>query len=94
LPWEAPERYFAHSPIRLVDRVRTPMLVIHNEGDLRVGFEQGVELFNALKMRGVPTALALFPEEDHGMSRGGRIDRRIERLRQIRGWFDAWLAAR
>jgi dipeptidyl aminopeptidase/acylaminoacyl peptidase len=90
-PWQDPTRYLDHSPMRLVDRVQTPMLVIHNEGDLRVGSTQALMLFHALKRRGVPSALVLFPEENHGMSRAGRIDRRLERLRQIRAWFEAWL---
>ena len=90
-PWQDPQRYLAQSPIRFADRIRTPLLVMHSEGDLRTGPSQALELFCALKTRGVPTALVLFPEESHGLSRGGRIDRRLERLRQIRGWFDAWL---
>jgi hypothetical protein len=36
--------------------------------------------------------LLLFPGEDHGMTRSGRIDRRLERLRQIEAWLAAWLA--
>jgi dipeptidyl aminopeptidase/acylaminoacyl peptidase len=90
-PWEEPERYVVASPIRLVADVRIPTLVVHHEGDLRVGTEQGIQLFNALKLCGVPTALLLFPGEEHGMTRGGRIDRRLERLRQIEAWLEAWL---
>jgi dipeptidyl aminopeptidase/acylaminoacyl peptidase len=90
-PWEDPARYLAASPMRLVANVKTPMMVVHQEGDLRVGTEQAVQLFNALKHGGVPTALVLFPEEDHGMTRGGRIDRRLERLRQIEAWLAVWL---
>lgn len=90
-PWQDPARYLEHSPIRYVDQVQIPLLVMHSEGDLRAGLTQAQLLFHALKRRDVPTALVLFPEESHGLSRGGRIDRRIERLRQIRGWFEAWL---
>lgn len=91
LPWHDPLPFLEASPLAHVGEVETPMLVIHYEGDQRVGPEQGLTLYAALGLRGVPSALVLFPEEDHGMSRGGRIDRRIERLRQIRGWLDRWL---
>ncbi|MCC7538794.1 MAG: S9 family peptidase, partial [Deltaproteobacteria bacterium] len=91
-PWQDPRPFHDASPIARVDAVRTPMLVVHYEGDLRVGPEQALTLYAALKLRDVPTALVLFPEEDHGMSRGGRIDRRLERLRQIAAWLRRWLA--
>jgi hypothetical protein len=32
-----------------------------------------------------------FPLESHGLSRGGRTDRRIERLERIKGWMDKYL---
>lgn len=90
-PWEAPERYLAQSPIGKVSGVKCPTLVIHSEGDLRVGPEQGHRLFAALLQQGVPTALVLFPDESHGLTRTGRLDRRLERLRQIGAWLDRWL---
>jgi dipeptidyl aminopeptidase/acylaminoacyl peptidase len=92
-PWEDPQRYLAQSPIRWVGGVKCPSLVVHSEGDLRVGPEQGHRLFAALLQQGVPTALLLFPEESHGLTRTGRLDRRIERLRQLGAWLDRWLRA-
>jgi dipeptidyl aminopeptidase/acylaminoacyl peptidase len=91
LPFEDPHRYLEKSPIRLVRNVKAPMLVVQSEHDLRCGNEQSYELFNELKRAGVPTALVLFPEESHGVSRIGRIDRRAEQLRQMRAWLDAWI---
>ena len=37
------------------------------------------------------TELLRYPQESHGMSRGGRTDRRIHRLKAIRDWFDKHL---
>jgi len=42
-------------------------------------------------MQGVETELVRFPQESHELSRGGRTDRRIERLKRISGWFDKHL---
>lgn len=91
LPWEQPMKYLEKSPIRHVGNVKTPMLLIQSEQDFRCYNEQAFELFNALKRQGTPSALVLFPDESHGITRIGRIDRRIEQFRQMEGWFSRWL---
>jgi dipeptidyl aminopeptidase/acylaminoacyl peptidase len=53
--------------------------------------EQGQQAFVALKKLGVDTKFVIFPDEPHGLSRGGRTDRRIVRLNEIAGWFDKYL---
>ncbi len=90
-PWNNLEDYWRMSPISLVGNVRTPTLVIHSEGDLRCPHEQGEQYFVALRLRGIDTELVLFPGENHGLSRGGRTDRRIARMNHIARWFDLYL---
>lgn len=92
IAWRDPGHYLAMSPISYVDAVRTPTLIEHQERDDRCPIEQAEQLFAALKARGVPVEFHRYPDESHGMSRGGRPDRRIERLERISGWFDRWLA--
>jgi dipeptidyl aminopeptidase/acylaminoacyl peptidase len=58
---------------------------------LRCPIEQGEQVYVQLKLQGVDTGLVRFPEESHGLSRGGRTDRRIERLEHIKGWMDKYL---
>jgi dipeptidyl aminopeptidase/acylaminoacyl peptidase len=87
-PWEAFETYWQQSPISHIGGATTPTLVIHSENDLRCPIEQGEQVFVALKKLGVETEMIRFPDEPHGLSRGGRTDRRIERLEHIRRWFD------
>jgi dipeptidyl aminopeptidase/acylaminoacyl peptidase len=89
--WESFEDYWRQSPIAYIGNVVTPTLVIHSEQDLRVSIEQGEQMFVALKLKGVETELVRFPEESHGLSRGGRTDRRIARLGHILRWFDKYL---
>jgi dipeptidyl aminopeptidase/acylaminoacyl peptidase len=86
--WEALEDYWRQSPLAYVGNVTTPTLIIHSEQDLRVAQEQAEQFFKALRSRGVKTELILFPEESHGLSRGGRTDRRVARLQHILRWFD------
>jgi dipeptidyl aminopeptidase/acylaminoacyl peptidase len=38
-----------------------------------------------------PVEFWRFPEESHGLSRGGRPDRRVIRLEGIAGWFKKWM---
>ena len=45
----------------------------------------------ALKSLGVETEMVRFPDEPHGLSRGGRTDRRIARLEHIARWFNKYL---
>ena len=90
-PWEDFENLWRQSPIRWISNAKTPTLVIHSEQDLRCDKEQGVQVYWALRSLGVDTELVLFPEESHGLSRGGRTDRRIARLGHILRWFDRYM---
>jgi dipeptidyl aminopeptidase/acylaminoacyl peptidase len=94
LAWRDPQHYLKMSPITYVDAVKTPTLIEHQENDQRCSIEQAEQLFAALKLRKVPTEFHRYPGESHGMSRGGRPDRRIERIDRIVAWFDSWLKPR
>jgi len=89
--WENWDHYLKMSPIYYVRNIRTPLLIIHNEGDLRCPIEQAEQLFTALKILKRKVAFVRFPEEFHGLSRSGRPDRRLERLRRMAGWFERYL---
>jgi dipeptidyl aminopeptidase/acylaminoacyl peptidase len=90
-PWKALNNYWRQSPMKYIGKAKTPTLVIHSEQDLRCAIEQGEQVFVALKKMGVDTEMVRFPDEPHGLSRGGRTDRRVERLRHILRWFDRYL---
>ena len=90
-PWEAFETYWEHSPISHLGKATTPTRIIHSENDLRCPIEQGEQAFIALRVRGIPTDMIRFPDEPHGLSRTGRTDRRIARLRLIAEWMDRYL---
>lgn len=90
-PWENVENYWRQSPMKYIGNAKTPTLVIHSEQDLRCATEQGEQVFVALKKLGVDTEMVRFPDEPHGLSRGGRTDRRVVRLKHILRWFDRYL---
>ena len=90
-PWPDPDELWRRSPIRYVRDIRTPLLLIHGEADLRCAVSQAEELFGALRLLGREVELVRFPGESHELSRNGRPDRRVERLRRIAGWFGKYL---
>jgi dipeptidyl aminopeptidase/acylaminoacyl peptidase len=90
-PWEDRNNYWRQSPMKHIGKAKTPTLVIHSEQDLRCAVEQGEQVFVALKRLGVDAEMVRFPDEPHGLSRGGRTDRRIERLKHMLRWFDKYL---
>ena len=53
--WETPLRYIENSPIFTADKIRTPLLMMHNDEDGAVPWYQGIELFVALRRLGQPT---------------------------------------
>jgi dipeptidyl aminopeptidase/acylaminoacyl peptidase len=69
-------------------------LILHSENDLRCNIEQADQLFLALKRDRKVVEYVRFPEESHGLSRGGRPDRRVARIGLIIDWFDRWLKPR
>jgi dipeptidyl aminopeptidase/acylaminoacyl peptidase len=86
-----PERQRAQSPLTYADRIQIPVLIIHSEQDWRCPIEQGQRLFVALRHRGVPVELLLFPGEGHEMSRSGLPSHRVARFDAILDWWSRHL---
>ena len=64
-PYADPSRYEEWSPSRHVARIRTPMLVIHGERDLRVPISEALRLWTDLRRHHVPSRFLYFPDENH-----------------------------
>ncbi|MFK7933768.1 MAG: prolyl oligopeptidase family serine peptidase [Saprospiraceae bacterium] len=66
--WEAPEVYQKMSPFNYVDKIKTPLLLIHGNADNNAGTYpmQSERFFKALKGHGATTRLVLLPHESHG----------------------------
>src|SRR5579875_1279792 len=87
VPWENLDHLMKYSPITYVQNIRTPLLIIHSEQDLRCGIEQAEQLFTALKYMGREVLFVRFEGQSHGLSRGGHARLRLERLRHGINWF-------
>ncbi|WP_344506266.1 S9 family peptidase [Dactylosporangium maewongense] len=75
------------SPLTYAGKIEIPVLIIHSEHDWRCPVEQAQRLFVALKRRGTPVELLLFPGEGHELSRSGRPSHRVARFDAILEWF-------
>jgi len=64
-PWDNPEAYRKWSPSTYVKNFATPTMVITGERDYRVSYTQSLQLFTALRRRGVPSRLIVFPNDGH-----------------------------
>lgn len=85
------KKYWDHSPLKYVNRVKTPLLIIHSLEDYRCWLDQALQIFTALKVRGIPARLVLFPGENHDLSRKGKPKHRVKRLEEIINWFNKYL---
>jgi dipeptidyl aminopeptidase/acylaminoacyl peptidase len=91
-PFHDPTDFSARSPITYVDKIKTPLMLIEGESDLRTPPAAGGEvMFRALKALRKPVVMVRFPGESHELSRSGKPWHRVERLQHIVNWFDKYL---
>lgn len=90
-PWNNMDKMWDESPIKYAARAKTPTLFIHAECDYRCPLEQGLQMFNKLKLNGTDTKMVVFHGENHELSRSGKPKARIKRLTEIKMWFDKYL---
>ena len=67
--WDDPTKWLEHSPLMHVNKVKTPVLLMTGELDLRTPMSQTEEYYAALKILGVPAVMLRFNDEYHGTSR-------------------------
>jgi len=87
-PWEHRERYEAQSPLTNVGHVHTPTLLLHGEADLRCPAAQAEQWHAALRERGVPTRLVLYPGGSHLFPVEGPPSHRIDYNVRVVDWLE------
>lgn len=90
-PWNDFERFKEFSPLFYADKITTPLLIMHALEDYRCPYEQAVQLFVALKNLGVETRIALFPGENHDLTRSGKPKTRIKYMEIMAEWLNKHL---
>ncbi|HEX7939250.1 MAG TPA: S9 family peptidase, partial [Gemmatimonadaceae bacterium] len=90
-PWDNFAMYDTLSPIRGVQRVKTPTLMVQSEEDFRTPMGNAEMWYVALKKQGVPVELVRYPRSTHELSRSGEPWLLVDRLGRLRQWFTYWL---
>ncbi len=87
--WDVADLLLERSPIAHADRVTTPTLILHGEHDQRVPIWQGYEFHNALKRRGIPTQMVVYPRTGHVPSEPKLL---LDVMERILTWMELYLA--
>jgi dipeptidyl aminopeptidase/acylaminoacyl peptidase len=82
------QRTFANSPHKAVGEWDTPILVIHGEKDYRIPSTEGMQAFNAARLRGIPAEMLYFPDECHWVQKPQNC---VLWQRVFFRWLDKWL---
>jgi dipeptidyl aminopeptidase/acylaminoacyl peptidase len=92
MPWEDPQAYWKRSPLSLVGEVTTPTLVVVGDKDLRTPVSDAEQYFQALQLRGIPTALVKVPGASHG-GLTARPSQSAAKASAILAWFERYRPA-
>lgn len=76
------------SPIRKIDRIKTPLFVISGRNDPRVPFSEGEQMVDALKKRGAPVEYKLYDDEGHGIS---KLKNRLDLYPRVADFLDKYM---
>ncbi|MBV8353763.1 MAG: S9 family peptidase, partial [Candidatus Eremiobacteraeota bacterium] len=87
--WDDVGVWYAQSPITFIERVHTPLLLVHSDNDIRTPLADTLQEYNALKALGREVTYVDFPRENHDLSRTGEPIHRIERLHVLVDWLDS-----
>lgn len=88
--WDKPLQYIENSPLFYVPKIKTPLLIMHNDNDGAVPWTQGIELFTAMRRLNKPAWMLTYNNEEHNLkaeSWANRMDLTI-RMKQF---FDHYL---
>ena len=79
--------------ISYVDHFKVPLLILHAYKDYRCGFEQAEQVFIPMKERNpeIPCRMVMFPNENHGMTRNGKLYHQVRHLQEMTNWFVKYL---
>ena len=89
-PWENPVAYWDFSPLSVVGEIETPTMVMVGTADLRTPLSEAKQLYHALMLRRIDTALVQIPGAFHNIS--NRPSQLIGKVINAIAWFDRYKA--
>ncbi len=86
--WEDPEIYRQCSPATYLENIKTPVLIMHGQGDGNTFISNSKEMYRALRERDVTVEFVHYPREGHGLR---EPNHRMDEIRRCLAWFDKYL---
>jgi dipeptidyl aminopeptidase/acylaminoacyl peptidase len=86
--WRYPLAYIQNSPIMYLDRVHTPLLIVHGEGDTNVPVAMGDQVFVGLRRLGQEVEYRRYVGENHSLL---AEENRLDYWRSTLRWFDKYV---
>lgn len=86
--WKIPEAYTRNSPVYYAHKVTTPLLLLHNDKDGAVDWNQGIEYFNTLRRLRKPVVMLQYKGENHGLVKN---ENRRDYTVRMQEFFDHYL---
>ncbi len=86
--WENMDAYTRNSPVYYATRVNTPLLLLHNDEDGAVDWNQGIEYFNTLRRLKKPVVMLQYKGENHGLA---KTENRRDYSLRMAEFFDHYL---
>ena len=87
-PWEDPSSYLKRSPLSYVGNIKTPTMLLTGEEDYRTPIAESEQLYAALKLENVETAMVRIPGASHGIA--NRPSNLVAKIAAILAWFDKY----
>jgi dipeptidyl aminopeptidase/acylaminoacyl peptidase len=86
--YKAPQKYIENSPIFYVDRIQTPMMIMFGDKDDAVPWEQGVELYLAMRRAGKDVVFLQYEDEPHHLK---KYPNKLDYSIKMKQYFDHYL---
>jgi len=86
--WENIEAYTRNSPVYHAEKVKTPLIILHNDKDGAVVWNQGIEYFNTLRRLQKPVVMLQYVGENHSLQKPANQKDYTVRMREF---FDHYL---
>lgn len=81
--WDNLEAYARNSPVYYAQNVKTPLLLLHNDKDGAVDWNQGIEYFNTLRRLKQPVVMLQYKGENHGLRKPANQKDYTVRMREF-----------
>jgi dipeptidyl aminopeptidase/acylaminoacyl peptidase len=91
-PWQKETKALldSESPLTYVENIKTPLLIIHGDQDLRTGVIQSEMLYKSLKILNKPVEYIRYPREGHELTRSGNPGRMMDHLLRVIEFFERY----